>query len=193
MKKQITTLIAAAAMAGVTSITHAQTDGAAQMKAWQDYMTPGKVQAGLAKSSGEWKTETTMWMDPSAAPQKSEGTCTNTMIMGGRYQQGMFKGTAMGQPFEGLSTIAYDNAKKVFVMTWIDNMGTGLTTLEGPWDNATKSISFSGMEVNPTTGKDMQVREKLTIIDDNHKLMEMFMVTPAGTLVKNMEVKMTRL
>lgn len=26
-------------------------------------------------------------------------------------------------PFEGISTLGYDNAKKTFFSTWIDNMG----------------------------------------------------------------------
>jgi hypothetical protein len=34
-------------------------------------------------------------------------------------------------PFEGISTLGYDNAKKTFFSTWIDNMGTGMMVMEG--------------------------------------------------------------
>ncbi|MDB5210043.1 MAG: hypothetical protein JWQ30_870, partial [Sediminibacterium sp.] len=100
-------------------------DSATAMKTMMEAGTPGKEQAMLAKSNGVWKAETTMWMSPDAPPMKSNGTATNKMIMGGRYQQMAFKGDMMGQPFEGLGTTGYDNARKVWTSTWIDNMGTG--------------------------------------------------------------------
>ena len=45
--------------------------------------------------------------------------------MGGRYLHGMFKGTAMGQPFEGASVSGYDNTKKKYFNVWVDSMSTG--------------------------------------------------------------------
>src|SRR6185437_2413255 len=139
-----------------------------EMKAWMDYMTPGKVHEMLAKSNGKWKTETSMWMAPNTEPQKSEGTCENTMILGGRYQQSMFHGNMMNMPFEGISTLAYDNAKKKFINSWIDNMGTGMMTMEGTWDDASKSITFTGTEMDPSSGKDMPIRQVFKVIDDNN-------------------------
>jgi hypothetical protein len=40
--------------------------------------------------------------------------------------------------------MGYDNAKKKFVSTWIDNMGTGMMTAEGEWNPSKKSIEFKG-------------------------------------------------
>jgi uncharacterized protein DUF1579 len=162
-----------------------------QMKAWMTYMTPGPMHEMLAKSNGEWNEEVTMWMDPSAPPTKSTATCTNTMILGGRYQQSMSKGSFNGMPFEGTSTVGYDNAKKVFVSTWIDNMGTGIMFTEGKYDEKTKTINFGGNCVDPMTGKEMKVRETFKIIDDNNQFMEMFM-TQNGKEFKTMEIKFTR-
>lgn len=34
------------------------------------------------------------------------------MIFGGRYQLSNYKGNFMGMPFEGMSIMGYDNAKK---------------------------------------------------------------------------------
>ena len=51
--------------------------------------------------------------------------------LGGRYVIGKFAGTMMGQPFEGMSTMGYDNAKKMFTSTWVDNMGTGIVHYDG--------------------------------------------------------------
>ena len=166
--------------------------GADQMKAWQDYMTPGDVHRMLAKSDGLWNVETTMWMDAGSEPMKSKGTCTNTMLMGGRYQQSDFKSEMMGQPFEGRSLLGYDNAKHSFISTWIDNMGTGVMVIEGKWDEATKSIHYTGTMTDPISGKDMPIRETFTIKDDNHHMMEMWVQGPDGKEMKSMEILFTR-
>lgn len=188
MKKLILTLCAA----GMGLYAGAQQmDQAAAMKAWEEYKTPGDVHKMIAKSDGKWTHETSMWMDPSAPPTKSKGTCTNKMIMGGRYQQSNLTGTMLGQPFEGMSLMGYDNKTHIFTSAWVDNMGTGLMTMEGKWDDATKSITFNGKCVEPMSGESMAVREVFTMQDDNHQTMEMYQ-TMGGQEMKVMEVKFTR-
>jgi hypothetical protein len=167
-------------------------DSAAKMKAWMDYMTPGQPHQMLAASDGKWKTESTMWMEPGAPPQTSTGEATNKMILGGRYQRMTYKGSMMGQAFEGESIIAYDNSKTMFVNTWIDNMGTGVMQMEGPWDEATKSMTLKGSCKDPITGKDMTMREVYRMVDDKHHEMEMYS-TMDGKEYKNMEMKMTKM
>src|SRR5881628_1758500 len=96
----------------------------AAQKAWMEYMTPGAIHQMLAKADGGWTYEMTSWMKPDAPPTKSTGNMVNRMILGGRYQESRATGSFMGQPFEGVGTLGYDNAKKVFVNSWVDNMGT---------------------------------------------------------------------
>lgn len=162
------------------------------MKAWQAYMTPGEPHKMLAKSNGLWNEEVTSWMAPGAAPEKSKATAENKMIMNGLYQQSMHKGTMMGMPFEGISTVGYDNAKKMYVSSWVDNMGSGIMNMEGVWDNASKSITFKGTCTDPMTSKSMNVREVFKVIDDNTQMMEMYMPGPDGKEFKTMEIKFTR-
>jgi hypothetical protein len=170
----------------------AQQDADAQ-KAWMENMTPGPVHAMLAKSDGQWKVETTVWMAPGQEPVKGGGTCTNAMILGGRYQQSMHKGEMMGMPFEGMNLLGYDNTEKVFTSTWVDNMGTGTMTIKGAWDEATKSINFKGSMLDPMSGKNTNIRELFTIVDDNNQKMEMFVVGDDGKENKTMEIKFTRM
>jgi hypothetical protein len=127
-------------------------------------------------------------------PEKSKSTSQNKMVMGGRYQVSNHTGNMMGMPFEGMSTLAYDNAKKVFINTWIDNMGSGMMVMEGPWDEASKTLTLKGKGVDPTTanGKEIEMRETFKIIDDNTQMMEMFAPGPDGKEFKMMEIKYTR-
>ena len=166
-------------------------DSAAMMKAMMEYSTPGDMQKMLASMDGKWETEVTTMMDPSKPAEKSKGSTVNKMIMGGRYQQSMHSGNMMGMPFEGMSITGYDNSKKVFVNTWVDNMGTGIMTMEGPYDAATKTIELKGKSTDPSTGKDCITRETLKIIDDKNQYMEMF-VTQGGKEMKMMEIKYTK-
>jgi len=167
-------------------------DSAAMMKAWQAFMTPGDMQKMLAKSNGEWNEEVTTWMDPGKPPQKSTATCTNKMVLNGLYQESVHRGTVMGMPFEGHGTVGYDNAKKVFVSSWIDNMGSGIMYTEGTWDNASKSLVMKGKMTDPLTGKDADVKEVMKFIDDNTQTMEMYVPGPDGKEMKTMEIKFTR-
>lgn len=169
----------------------AQTE--AEMKAWMLYMTPGDAHKMLAADNGTWKQDMIMWMAADAPPQKYTATATNKMILGDRYQESTHTGTFNGMPFEGRSVVGYDNARKTFHSTWIDNMGTGIMHMESaPWDGKSKTLEFKGKSVDPMNGKDMDVRETWTIVDDNTRKMEMYMKPAGGKEYKSMEITMTR-
>ncbi|MEO5563776.1 MAG: DUF1579 domain-containing protein, partial [Chitinophagaceae bacterium] len=168
-------------------------DSATAMKSMMEAGTPGKEQAMLAKSDGNWKADVTMWESPEAAPMKSTGVLTNKMILDGRYQQTTFKGDMMGMPFQGTSTTGYDNARKVWVSSWVDNMSTGIMNMEGTWDDATKTLTYTGKMLCPANGKMCEMKQVMKIIDDKTEVMEMYgpdMKT--GKQYKNMEMKMTK-
>lgn len=169
-------------------------DSATATKAWMDYATPGDMHKMLAKSDGTWTGENTMWMENGKKPTTSTSEANNKMIFDGRYQLSEHKGNFMGMPFEGMSITGYDNAKKKFVSTWIDNMGTGIMSMEGDWNPSTKSIEFKGKMTDPTRpGKDCEVREIYTFVDDNTQKMEMFGPdAKTGKEFKTMEIKFTR-
>lgn len=189
--KRITPIICAIFLFALSSQLFAQGDQEAAMKAWQAYMTPGDVHKMLAKDDGEWSEEITLWMAPGAPPTKSNATAVNKMIMGGRYQESRHTGNFMGMPFEGYSLVGYDNARKIFVSSWIDNMGTGIMVMEGKWDEKAKTINFTGTTTDPMTGKVLPIRETFTYIDNNKQKMEMFM-TAEGKEYKSMEIVFTR-
>jgi len=169
-------------------------DSATMMKNWTEYATPGKPHEMMASWNGTWTGEVSMWQAPGTPPQMSKSTSVNKMVMGNRYQVGTFTGNMMGQPFEGMSTLAYDNAKKMFISTWVDNKGTGVMKLEGPWDEVNKSMTLTGKAVDATAGngKEMDIKEIFKVVDDDHQLFEMYGPAPDGKEYKMMEIKYTR-
>ncbi len=167
-------------------------DSATMMMNWETYMTPGEPHKMMASWNGTWTGEVTMWMTPEATPSKSTATAVTKMVLGGRYQQSSFKGNFNGRPFEGISTLAYDNEKKLYISTWIDNMGTGVMLSQGPWDPATKSITLTGRMIDPATRKEVDFKEIFKPIDNNYQVMEMYAPGSDGKEFKTMEIKYTR-
>jgi Protein of unknown function (DUF1579) len=139
-------------------------DEKAMMEAWQKFMTPGKELEEMAKKVGNWDVE---MIDYSAGEHKSQATAEIKMLMGGRYQEIKLKGTVMGQPFEGCATNGFDNARKVYAGTWIDNMGTSITLAEGTATDA-DTIEMKGQMDDPMTGKQIDFRNVTKNVDADH-------------------------
>ncbi|AZA81353.1 hypothetical protein C1637_01915 [Chryseobacterium lactis] len=169
-------------------------DSAMAAKTWTDFRSPGEMHKVLEKYKGNWKGEVSTWIQDNGKAIISKSECTNTMILGGRYLITNYSGTIMGQPFEVMKTMGYDKAKKKFVSTLIDNMGTGFMQTEGEWNAAKKTISFKGKMPDPIQpGKEWEAREVYTFIDDQSHTVEIFGPDPkTGKVIRTMEVKFTR-
>lgn len=162
-----------------------------EMKAWQENMTPGKYHKWLASMNGNWDATVKMWMDPTQPPNVSKATTTNEMIMNGLYQRSTHTGNMMGMPFMGEAITAYDNAKKEFLATWIDNFGSSIMMLKGTLDEKTNALTLEGKMMDPATGKDMHVKQVNEIISEDSYKFTMYMVMN-GQDIKNMEITYTR-
>ena len=127
----------------------------------------------LSEMNGNWNFAIKMWMnpDPNAKPQESKGTATRKDIMGGRYvmmdvtgkmQMPGADGKMKDVQFKGMGVEGYDNAKKKFVSSWIDNMGTGIQFSEGTYDPATKTFTYTS-EIEMMPGMKTPVREVIKV------------------------------
>ena len=176
-----------------TSVLIAQEGGeqTQEMQVWMEYMTPGPMHEMLAKSVGDWKTVSKFWMDPAGDPMVVEGTGKTEMILGGRYQKMTHRSTMMGMQTEGISTIGYDNATEEFTMTWIDNVGTGSAIAKGKYDESTNSIIMNGTMVDPMSKQEMNIKQVLKFLDNDHQLLEMYL-DYNGQEIKSMEIEFTR-
>jgi uncharacterized protein DUF1579 len=165
------------------------------MAAMMKLASPGPEHAALNPLAGTWKTSTKMWGGPSGPtpePTLSEGTCERSWVMGGRYLVGKYKGDFSGMPFEGMEVLGYDNMKKQYVSSWVDNMGTGIMLSTGnAMDPATKSFTLTGSAPDPS-GQVMSMREITSIVDGNTYTMTMY-GTMGGQEMKMMEITYSRL
>jgi Protein of unknown function (DUF1579) len=155
----------------------------------------------LSSLDGNWNFTTKMWMnpDPNAKPQESKGTATRKTVMGGRYvmmdvtgkmQMPGEDGKMKDMQFKGMGLEGYDNVKKKFVASWVDNMGTGIEFSEGTYDPATKTLTYTS-EIEPMPGTKTPVREVIKIADNNHMSLEWY-ENHGGQEKKTMEIAYTR-
>jgi hypothetical protein len=152
----------------------------------------------LAATAGTFSYVVKMWMDPKAKPSESTGNATRKAIMDGRYVTGEYSGSfkmpgADGKMkdmnFKGMSLDGYDNVKKKFVSTWIDNMGTGIMMLDGTYDAATKTFTYAG-DYEMAPGMKSKVREVIKTTDKG-MTMEYYEDRGQGEM-KSMEINYTR-
>ena len=176
-----------------------QPSEAEMMAMMTELSKPGENHKLLGSGVGAWTYTLKWWMDPSAAPGESSGTSVVKEVMGGRYfisehtgkmQMPGADGKMTDTDFKGISTEGYDNVKKKFVSSWIDNMGTGIMLSEGDYDAATKSLTYR-TECEMMPGIKTKIRQVVKITDKNHRTFE-FYEDRGGTEVKTMEINYTR-
>ena len=164
----------------------------AMMDAWMKFATPAEGHKSLAGIVGTWDAEVTSWMDPAQPPEKSKGVSENRMMLGGRWVESRFTSQMMGMPFEGLGYTGYDNHKKKYVGTWMDNMSTAVMVSEGTWDAAGRVMTSMATMDDFMTGKASQIKMVTTIMDPDHHMFEMWGPDPKGKNVKQMEIHYRR-
>jgi hypothetical protein len=176
--------------------------GEAEMMAMMTQMAqPGENHKLLARGVGTWSLKVKMWMDgnTNSTPAESSATATIKEIMGGRFfatdvtgkmQMPGADGKMTDSEFKGTGFDGYDNARKKFVSSWIDSMGTGILNSEGDYDAATKTFTFHA-EVAYAPEMKVKVREVVKIVDNDHHIFEWFEDRGAGEL-KTMQIDYTR-
>ena len=195
----ISALIAPVAIPVIASIASAQTQAPQPSTPPTSVTSPAvSAPATIAASPNEAEMMKQM-MEPGKEPTVSKGSVTYKSIMNGRYFVGDHTGS-MKMPgadgkmkdftFKGMSVDGYDNVKQKFTSSWMDNMGTGIMTMEGTYDPGTKTFTYTGeMEMAP--GMKIPVRSVVKITDKNHHTFEWY-ENRGGQDMKTLEINYTR-
>ena len=166
----------------------------AKMAEMKKLGAPGENHKALEPFVGKWKSTVKFWMSADGQPEVSEGSSETHWIMGGRFIQQDFKGTSMGQPFEGMGIVGYDNIRAEYTSLWLDNMATGIMIGSGQYDAATKSLSENATMSCPMTGeKARKMRSVCKVVDADHVTHEMYMNDKDGKEFKAMEITYERI
>ena len=176
-----------------------KSDEAGMMAMMMEMAKPGENHKHLQELVGTWSYAVKWWMSPDSPPSEASGTTVTRSVMDGRYlvsdhtgkmQMPGAGGSLTEMEFKGMAIEGYDNAKKKFVASWIDNMGTGIMNLEGTYDVATKTLTYLA-EYEPMPGMKTKMREVVKITDTDHHMMEFF-EQRGDKEVKTMQINYTR-
>lgn len=164
------------------------------MKKYQEAATPGEPHKMLTEMAGTWKYTSKMWEKPDSTPSESTGKSKFKSILGGRWVQQEFTGKAMGQKFEGMGLVGYDNVKGKYESIWMDSMSTGAMKAEGTLDASTKTLKDSGTMSCPiSSDKKQEFRSEWQMVDKKKMVFSMYGKGPTdGPEFKMMEIVYTR-
>jgi hypothetical protein len=164
------------------------------MKACTEAGRLGKEHEFLRRFVGTWDVVGRFWMEgPGGSAMESRGVAEIRWLFPGRWLEEVFKSEMMGGPYEGHGIFGYDNLKKKYVSSWVDNMGTALTTMEGNLDLEGKTLMRYGRADDPASGKHGKLMGYiLHFRDGDHHVFEMrdYSLGPEGGKV--MELEYTR-
>lgn len=139
-------------------------------------MQPAKEHAELAKSVGDWDADCETYM-PGSPVMKSKGSAKISTIMGGRFLREEFKGTMMGQPFDGIMLLGFDNNLKRYDCMWIDSMGTGMMVTHSKTDSPAE---LTGEFYCPMVKKEVTARLVNKNVSNDEHVFEMYSPGPDG-------------
>jgi hypothetical protein len=175
-----------------TNAQETQQDQQAMMEAYMKMMATNENHEYLKNFVGEWDVTTTSWMMPGAEPMVAKNSASAEIILGGRFLKMWYKGTMLGQPFEGIQINGYDNQQKKFISFWIDNSTTSFFLLSGTLDETGKVMTERAEWLDPMTGGTMKVRTTTKWISQDEFVYEMFMIGPEGKEFKSLQNRMVK-
>jgi hypothetical protein len=163
------------------------------MKKWQEIATPGAGHKVFENLIGKWETTTSMWWSKDSSPQQSKGASDVRWIMDGRYVLEEVSGDMMGMPWRGMGVTGYDNFKKKYVFTFLDNMGTAILTGEGDFDAKKNVLTSYGKMDEPLTGeKNKTVKYVTRILSKDKHVFEIYDLVGTPHEFKVIEIVYTR-
>jgi Protein of unknown function (DUF1579) len=164
------------------------------MKKWMEFAAPGQAHKHLDYFVGKWDTAVRMWWEgASKPPTETKGAAEIKWIMDGRFLLEESSGQMMGMPWRGMSITGYDNFKKKYIMSYLDNMATGIYTGEGKFDQANKVLTSFGKMDEPMTGEhDKTIKYVIRTLSKDKYVLEMFDEVGGPSEFKAVEITYTR-
>jgi len=161
----------------------------------QTNQMPGKGQKFLSQHCGSWSWTSTAKTSPGGESKTYTGEMKSNMSFDGRYKFESIEGDRNQGPhrFEALNITGYDNKRKVFVSSWIDNTMTSIFTAEGVPNDDWTEINWVQDRTNQMTGE----IDKLRVVESFHSPGK-FSITeywpgPDGKEFKAVEIQFSRI
>lgn len=154
--------------------------------------TPGEGHKKLDFFAGAWQAIHSFWMEPGTPPAVSQGSSQHKWVLGGRFLEQRYEGTFMNLPYSGIGYTGYDNYQQKYLSNWMDTANTTIMSSTGSFDASGKVLSSSGKFHDPASGQVVTIRDKLTIVNPDEVLFEMWGPGPDGKEFRMIEIRYKR-
>ena len=164
------------------------------MKKWTEVATPGEGHKLLEQFAGKWDTVTRMWWEgPGKPPSETKGSAETKWVLEGRFLLEEGSGQMMGMSYKSVSYLGFDNYKKRYIVSYLDNMGTAMYTGEGKFDQSNKVMTLFGKMDDCIMGeRDKPVKYVTRIISKDKHVFEIYDEVGSPNEYKAVEVIYTR-
>jgi len=149
----------------------------------------------LKKDVGTWDAEFTFWPAGPESESITVPAVEKNSMLGNLWLVSEFRCKMMGQDFIGQGQYGYDPLKEKYVGTWVSTMNPTLSTMEGTYDEKTKTLTLMSENTCMITHQPFKAKQVQKWIDDDHKVFTMYMQEPGNPesdFAKAMEIKYTR-
>lgn len=165
-----------------------------QMKKSMEAATPGEGHKFLEQMIGKWDMTMRMWWQgPDKPPTETKGASEVKWVLDGHFLLEEGAAQVMGMAYKSMGLTGFDNFKKKYVFSYVDNMGTALFTGEGKLDPAKKVLTSFGKMDEPGTGETDKPTKYITrIISKDKHVFEIYDEVGSPNEFKALEITYTR-
>lgn len=159
---------------------------------WASLSQPSSAHDLLQQFVGEWSVKLTFWSSPGAQGQSSHGHSSIAWMLGRRFVQEHFKGQILGESFEGLGIIGYDNGAREFKTLWLDSLNTAMTVATGRYVSHTQTLELESELYDPLRSGVKVVRSTLRFTSPDSYVFTMHDESPDGKSFTSLEMVYAR-
>ena len=98
----------------------------------------------------------------------------------------------MGEPFEGIGYVGFDNVAKMYVASYIDSASTGMEWYTGALGADGKAAKMTTTIYDAVTHKPIKVEMRLTIDPNGDHVTSLWQADASGKMFKIIELHYTR-
>lgn len=164
------------------------------MKKYMEAATPSEGHKFLEQFVGKWDMAMRMWgQGPDKPPTETKGGAEVKWVLDGHFLLEEGTGQIMGMAYKSMGLTGFDNFKKKYVFSYVDNMGTALFTGEGKLDLEKKVLTSFGKMDEPMTGEtDKPTKYVTRFISKDKHIFEIYDEVGSPNEFKALEITYTR-
>jgi len=151
----------------------------------------GEAHKPLAALVGDWDAEVKVWYASGKPPMSFKETVKRESLFDDRFVMERVDSAGAVGPYHGLSVLGYNIYEKRYEIFFIDNGGTAMNLWTGTFDEAKKTFSFAGNELD-LGGRKVMFRTTIDCSKPDTQIKEGFKPGRDGKEFKTFEVKLTR-